>query len=223
MINIKWRKAFTLAEVIIVCSLFALIVIWIIAAINRAFIFMDNTRLSVRATNLSREWVEMMYNLRDSNRRKYSWEKDKNWLNLWTWTSNMAVWIYTINEAVNTNGDYYIYLSWLNVSHPDSFYSLEWFFSGNFSTLRNATKLNFTGTYSYYSWWTLATWWILKDLVEVDGLDFYRIVRIYWIDNKYSPCTTDCPKELRFCVKVFYEKQWQHASELCSIMTNFME
>jgi hypothetical protein len=31
------------------------------------------------------------------------------------------------------------------------------------------------------------------------------------------------PAEMRFCVKVFYRWNWEHSSELCSIMTNFME
>ena len=227
MINIKRKKGFTLAEVIIVCTLFSLMVIWIIVAISRAFIFLDNTRLSVRATNLAREWVEMMYNLRDTNWRKYSWERDKNWLNSWSWTVSMDIWVYSINEATNSSGDSHVYLSWLSVpsANIESFYSIDWFFTDAYSGQRENSKLNFTGTYSYYSWWVLATWWIIKDLVEVDGLEFYRIVRIYWIDNKlWTSCTTtNCPKELRFCVKVFYESQWQHASELCSIMTNFTE
>jgi hypothetical protein len=223
MINIKWKKAFTLAEVIIVCALFSLMVIWIMVAINRAFIFLDNTRLSVRATNLAREWVEMMYNLRDSNRRKYSWERDRNRLNAWL-VGSINPWIYTINETWNSNGDYFIYLSGLSVSDIETFYSVDWFFSDAFSGQRISSKLDFTGTYSYYSWWIILTWWSIKDLVQVDGLEFYRIARVFGIEDKPSPgCTNKCPQEMRFCVKVFYESQWQHASELCSIMTNFME
>ena len=63
------KRGFTLAEVLIVCSIFAVMVIWIIFAINRAFLFMNNTRISVRASNFAREWVEMVYNIRDSNWR----------------------------------------------------------------------------------------------------------------------------------------------------------
>ena len=62
--------------------------------------------------------------------------------------------------------------------------------------------------------------------------DFYRLVRVYGVycksgDNpnqlvNSSTCKDDSdPKEIRFCVKVFYKWNWEHTSELCSIMTNF--
>ena len=223
MFNIKREKAFTLAEVIIVCSLFSLMVIWIIVAINRAYIFLDNTRLAVRASNLARGWVEMVYNLRDTNWRKYSWERDGNRLNLWSWAGSMGVWVYTINEATNSSGNSFIYLENISVPDVETFYSIDWFFSDAYSWQREKSKLDFTGTYSYYTWWTIATWWIIKDLIEVDGLEFYRVARIFDIVNKNSCTSTDCPQEVRFCVRVFYESQWRHSIELCSIMTNFME
>ena len=43
---------------------------------------MNNTKVLVRATNFAREGVEMVYNLRDTNRRKYSGEKDKHRLDM---------------------------------------------------------------------------------------------------------------------------------------------
>ena len=68
---------FTLVEVILVCTVFAILVSWIIVAISKAFNFMDNTRLSVRATNFAREWVEMMYNIIAIR----SGEGEKTWKN----------------------------------------------------------------------------------------------------------------------------------------------
>jgi hypothetical protein len=227
----RWKMySFTLAEIIVVCSLFAIMVIWIIFAINRTFVFMDNTRLAVRASNLARGWVEMVYNLRDSNWRKYSSQRDQYRLNLWTWSDRIGAWIYTINEAKNSSGDSYIYLSWLVVSSVTWFYTIEWFFSDAFSWARESAKLDFTWTYLYYSWSanssisSLATW-NLADLLHVDWLEFYRIMRVYGVECKIPSCSKDSdPRELRFCVKVFYENvQWKHATELCSLMTNFME
>jgi len=229
MINLKCKKySFTLAEVIVVCSLFAVMVVWIIFAINRAFIFMDNTRLAVRASNLARWWVEMIYNLRDSNRRKYSWDKDKHWLDDWAeWT--LWEWIYSIKDDWETeNWDSYIYVEKLEDIDIDEFYTIEWFFSDDYTDQREASEIIFTGTYSYYSWWTLETGWNLSELLNVGGLTkFYRVLRVYGTVDKWSWWTSNKwpkPEELRFCVKVFYRNaQWQHASELCSIMTNFME
>ena len=112
---LSWKKnAFTLAETIIVCSIFAIMVIWIILWINRAFFFMNNTRVLVRATNFAREWVEMVYNIRDTNRRKYSWEKDKHRLDAWTGSKLLTWWIYIIREWITwANNDSYIYADYL--------------------------------------------------------------------------------------------------------------
>jgi hypothetical protein len=71
---------------------------------------------------------------------------------------------------------------------------------------------------------------------------FYRIVKIVGLYDKSrgnadeevsSICSkvsfpancddTSSPKELRFCVKVFYVGAQYGSSELCSMMTNFKE
>ena len=80
----------------------------------------------------------------------------------------------------------------------------------------------------------------LEELLKWNWTEFYRILRVYWIYCKNSQNTDDqscldtstnlrdtiikAPKEMRFCVKVFYDGiEWKHSTELCSIMTNFME
>ena len=215
------KYAFTLSEVIIICTIFAVMVVWLILAINRSFVFIDNTRLLVRASNLAREWVEMVYNLRDSNRRKYSWNKDAHRIDASWWTA-LTEWIYLIKEAKTSSGDSYIFLTGLTVSSITGFYEIDWFFSDTYSWSREESKIIFTGQYKYYSGGSIENGNI-EDLVKVNWLDFYRIVRVYWIYNKLQSCSSEnCPKEMRFCVKVFYRNsQGQHATELCSIMTNF--
>jgi len=241
----KKNSWFTLIEVILVCSVFAILVSWIILAINRAFVFMNNTRLSIRATNFAREWVEMMYNIRDTNRRKCSWEKDKAWLYLGTGVDESSCddlvghlfqkWIYILNEDVKPSNDKYIDARKIEVSseNEDDFYSSDWFFKNEYEGLRNQTKLTFTWTYKYLSWDNVETWEI-NDLLW-EWVNFYRIVRVYGIYKKNTEdgpmvladdteLTWWSPAEMRFCVKVFYESNWaKHESELCSIITNFME
>lgn len=232
------KKWFTLVEVIIVCVIFATIMVGIILAINRAYVFLNNTRMSVRATNLAREWVEMVYNFRDTNRRKYSWEKDKHWIclsstcyeKLWSIPSANQSTFFTIKEKLSSGGNY-VSISWVDpITDNDKFYSVDWFFSDTYSNIRKDFKIDFTWTYSYYSGGTIATWNV-KDLLEWPWIEFYRVLRVYGVYCKNSnnsndtSCSYDSdPKELRFCVKVFYTYNWwKHATELCSIMTNFME
>ena len=233
---------FTLVEVVIACSIFAIIVVWIILAINRSFAFMNNTKLSIRATNFAREWVELMYTIRDTNWRRQSWNRDSYWLNRGTLDANgklspgndIAKWIYVLKEWEikdhNTVLNKYIYVDKINLPVDDAvFYSDDGFWDAN-SSYRDQARLGFNWTYSYYEL-TGATperkemTGYINDLLVESGLEFYRIVRVYWI---YCKNTASCPnpsdpKEMRFCVKVFYRWNWKHSKELCSIMTNFME
>jgi hypothetical protein len=77
----------------------------------------------------------------------------------------------------------------------------------------------------------------LQDLMDKEAT-FYRIIRVFWLYQKdieeddgfiscSSPgsCDTSDPKELRFCVKVFYvsPNAVKGSSELCGILTNFLE
>lgn len=237
MVNFNQKnKWFTLVETIIVCTLFAFMVLWIILGINKAYAFINSTRLLVRATNFAREWVEMVYNIRDTNWRKYSWIKDEHRNDTWTWNQQFTWWIYVLKENIWENWKsstiYAEYLTW-----NTDFYEINWFFSGDNEYDRELSKITFTGNYYFYSWWTLATW-SLQELLKWNWTEFYRILRVYWIycknsintndqsclGNPSDPNTIKAPKEMRFCVKVFYDDiEWQHSTELCSIMTNFME
>lgn len=252
-IRIKW---FTLVEVLLVCSVFAIMVVWIILAVNRSYVFMNNIRLQVRATNFAREWVEMVFNIRDTNRRRKSWEKDKYRIsNGYSWHINnsnkkaldggiLMEWIYVLKEKTTGSWDTYFYASWLifwdnptNRLKIDNFYNdwNDWFWSstGTGESYRNAAKLTFSWTYYYpdpeFAGYTKTG--SIQDLLWSET-DFYRILRVYGVycknansSNNTSTCDKDSdPKELRFCVKVFYRNLWDpHSTELCSIMTNFEE
>ena len=209
---------------------------------------MNNTKVQIRATNLTREGMEMMFNIRDTNRRKCSWKTDQFWLYLGSGDtaaneemcdSNKIFqkWVYTIKEWVK-NWERVIYAEKLaNIDDDykiEKFYSLDgdWFFKddSDFNNARNKALVTFTWTYKYLSWGVSVTWSIAELLWE--WVEFYRVVRIYGIYNKISnnlitdvsELKNSTPKEMRFCVKTFYKMGvWDHSSELCSIMTNFME
>jgi len=236
---------FTLAEVVIACSIFAIVVVWIIFAINRSFMFMNNTKLSVRAANFAREWVEMVYNIRDTNWRKHSWQRDKFWLylgkgeiNQANWSTNFLFfpWVYVIKEW-EENGNSYLYAEKLGVQdvNVNEFYSDTGFWSDDYGTYRGNARIMFweNDKYYYYDENGETMSWKVQDALIGDGLEFYRVVRVFGVYQKNvtssdvvlteSRLTDWTPAEMRFCVKVFYASQWKHSSEICSIMTNFME
>lgn len=224
----KVKKSFTLLEVLIICGAFSIVIVSIIWAINRSYAFMGSTRMKVRAVNFAREWVEMMFNMRDTNWREKSWEKDAYWL--WTWSTKLGTGIYVLKEEKNGSGDTSIYAEGLSVldAQIENFYNGDVFWE---NPKKDKARLTFTWTYNYLTWKYVSTWWKfeqatwdVQDLLWSDG-EFYRIVRVYGVFDKLVDCTDSvgCPKEMRFCVKVFYRYQWEHETELCSIMTNFEE
>ena len=106
------------------CTVFAMLISGIVLAINRTYIFLNNIKIQIRATNLAREWMEMMFNIRDTNRRKCSWKKDDFWLYLGSGANTSShdfeaecnphwetfeKWIYAIKEWKNGSWDRFIY------------------------------------------------------------------------------------------------------------------
>ena len=249
MLKLK-KSGFTLVEVILACSMFAIVVSWIVLAINRSYTFMNNTKLAVRASNFAREWMEIMYNIRDTSWRENSWWRNN--LRSYIGTGDIRSdgtsqylftrWIYVLKEErINDGwiGNTHFYANHNN-SWDDSCYSDDWFWSDSCDALRNQAKIKFCVNgggnckdrkYSYYDEDGTKKEWNVQDVLIWDWLEFYSIVRVYGIfckNSSVSDDTTSCsnasdPKEMRFCVKVFYRWNWQHSSELCGIMTNFME
>ena len=241
----KKKNWFTLIELLLVCSVFALLVSGVIIAINRAFSFMNDTKIRVRAANFAREGVEMMFNMRDTNWRKHSWERDVDWL--CDGTENCAdklkEWLYTLKERTTDAGDTYFYAERLShlytTEEYDEFYgNSDW--DRKFRTVAwdlnddYWIKIQFNWDYNYMEYSDgnrVEQTGSIQDLLTSE-VDFYRIVRVFGIyckESSTSDNTNECPnpsdpKEMRFCVKVFYRyRDLNSSSELCSVMTNFME
>jgi hypothetical protein len=65
---------------VIALSLFAFVITGVIMATTRAYSYVQSNKMQVIAMNLAREGVEMIYNIRDTNWKRHSGEKDKYWL-----------------------------------------------------------------------------------------------------------------------------------------------
>lgn len=239
----KKKNWFTLIELLLVCSAFAILVSGVIIAINRAYSFMNDTKLRIKATNFAREWLEMMFNIRDTNWRKHSWSRDAYWLNVWTWSSNFMEWLYALKEWVTGSGDKYFYADRISdftfTEEYDKFYNDDDSFRRHIwdwgLTYGGLTRLQFEWDYNYMEYVDgerEPQVWRIQELL-FNETEFYRMVRVFGVyckeEDSPNATSTACPKEsspkeMRFCVKVFYTNgSARSSSELCSIMTNFME
>ena len=81
MTKLRQRKRwFTMVEVLVVLILTSTTFMWIISAVISTTNYLTATRQKVTALNLAKEWVEVMYNIRNSNRRRRANQRDSTWL-----------------------------------------------------------------------------------------------------------------------------------------------
>lgn len=66
----KKRAAFTFIEVIIAITVFAVGVLAVLRLITQNLVILDVTEARTTATFLAKEWIELVYNIRDSNKAK---------------------------------------------------------------------------------------------------------------------------------------------------------
>ena len=64
------KSAFTLIEVIIAITVFAVGVLAVLRLITQNLVTLDKTEARTTATFLAKEWIELTYNMRDSNKAK---------------------------------------------------------------------------------------------------------------------------------------------------------
>lgn len=67
----KFNGAFTIIELVIAILIFWTWLLVILLTLNKNIIFVKKIQLKTQATFLAKEWIELVYNLRDSNKIKY--------------------------------------------------------------------------------------------------------------------------------------------------------
>lgn len=78
------KRGFTLIEVLIVIFVFATGVMIVVQGVNKTTGYISEMTQRTIAMNLAKEGIEAMYNIRNTNWRKRSSEKDKCWLAMGT-------------------------------------------------------------------------------------------------------------------------------------------
>lgn len=77
------KKGFTLVEMLIVIFVLSTGIILIIKGMSESHRYLSETAQRTVALNLAKEGIEAVYNLRNSNWRKWSDKKNECWLSVW--------------------------------------------------------------------------------------------------------------------------------------------
>lgn len=216
------KKWFTLMEILIIIIIVSVGIVTVILALNGWNTYLQKSREKIIATNLAREWVEEIINIRNSNRRKNAGKKEETRLKtnpmsddttrFWSGIYVILVW--------NSDGQKYFYWSWVDFD-----FNPNWWLTNNnklfslcqYTGGREACPGNPPNSVEG------------KFFRRVRGLGLYEknSLNTWWtaiICTDWSDCNTTNAKEFRFCVVVDYIGQksiWK--TELCSVLTNFKE
>lgn len=200
------KKGFTLVEMLIVIFVISTGLILIIKGMSESHRYLSETAQRTVALNLAKEGIEAVYNLRNSNWRRWSDKKNECRIaNLALDQNNedcdkidrLQSWSqYLVSEN----------LTWLKLQGTDPLNSNDMY------------KVNITPTslWSYYRAITIGS---------LQGKEDWELLK--WCKNGGSTslwgkkCGDSTPKELRFCSKVLYTHPYKGEVQVCSIMTNF--
>ena len=213
------KKAFTMMEILIITVVIGVWLISIIAAVSKAKTSINNIKQSVIATQLAKEWIEMVYQIRNTNLLKH--KSYKNYCRL------------DVNPTESCDDS----------THPnrmtENSYILSW---QALSWISQALNIQDGITTWDKLFWLCLTWWQRTNCPRSNNKSkywsFFRTIEGKWlflknslltwgesIDcsnwNTQTYCNENTAKEFRFCSRVEYiwTKPWN--VEICGALTNF--
>jgi len=223
------KRWFTIWEVLIIIIVISVWLLWVIFALNKATNLVQKTREKTIAINLARQWMESIFQIRDSNWLRWAGKKEQCWLKKdplidegndgcendeRMWTGNY----YLINNEIS--GQIYFILSGENnelniydgVNNNDLNFSL-CESGGNWIACPGSQPIS-----KEWKYWREIRWiWLfLKDTVMAWWI---QIECENWSDQQI--CGNESAKEYRFCSKVEYFGSSTWEVQLCGLITNF--
>ena len=169
----KRKSWFTFIEVIVAITVFAIGVLAVLRLITQNLVTLDATQLRTNATFLAKEWIELVYNMRDSNIAK--------WL---PWNCLLIPNLLTGDRWMLENPEdacAWNFSSWsednkvLQISfNPDGYtYTLPVPAGMNFNELRSRNRLYYT---TWDVWWRQIFWYSSRPVEEKDPTFFSRYI-----------------------------------------------
>lgn len=230
----KWRilrkYGFTIREILIIIVIVSVGLLSVVVVLTNGMTYVQKTREKVIALNLAREWMEAVYQIRDTNRTRWAGVKDQCWLKLnplvdeWGDNCGNDLWISSgsyVLQRLTTGGQEYFALTgpWESI-YTDAILSTD------------ITKYSLCQKSGYWDscMWENSSTSEWKYFREIQWLGLYLkdslvpwwtgIVCTWWT----SPdCWTSSAKEFRFCSRVVYMGESTSEVKLCGVLTNFRD
>jgi len=227
------KTAFTMVELVIVSIMIATWLIWIVVSINAGIGFAERTKTNIIAVNMAREWIEWVYNIRDTNRQRWWIKKEQCWLKIDPltdeWPANSGCW----DDGWVGNDKNYVLLS--KDTSPNKYLYLR--YMGNTPlNINNRIDINDNLFAMCQNAWQ---WYNCNGVGSPDTKEwrFFRAIRWIWLYSKEDwnslncnnwggpdiECRDSSAKEYRFCSTVQYMAGWIWQVELCWVITNFLK
>lgn len=223
---------FTLWEILVVVVVISIGLLSIVSLLTYSLNFVQKSRQRVIAINLAREWIEAVYQIRDTNRQRRAGRKDQCWLKINPLVDENAVWCRDDTRMLSGS-----YLLTTNVVSGQQYFLL--------------TGYSLTTSLSLAS--GISTWALQYALCQSGGLwiacpgsgyvspewRYFREIRWYGLYAKdvsttwwssmsctsgaSNPCGSSSAKEFRFCSKVAYVWYGTWEVQLCGVITDFAQ
>lgn len=226
------KSGFTIREILVIIVVISVGLLSVVVVLTNGMKYVQKTRQRVVALNLAREWMEAVYQIRDTNRTRRAGVKDACRLkinplvddNTWSTTTCTDDFRFTtgsyVLQRLMTWGQEYFALTgpsaWITFSSPvdtDILYRYSLCQqSGYWDSCMWTLPSTSEGKYFREIEWL---WLYLKD-VPISW--WTEIACTWWL----SPgCWTGSAKEFRFCSRVVYIGDSTGEVKLCGVMTNF--
>lgn len=223
------RYWFTLFEVLFMVIIISVGILWILVALNNGFAFLQRSREKTIAINLAREWIEAVYQIRDSNRKRRGWKKENCRLKanplLTSPDCELDPWMtagyYTLIQATTGQQEYFFlsgsYATGVEFSGGADTWDFDFSLCENSDNTRSACPGSQAQSKEGLFFRQIHGIWLFqKDSPEIGG---HEIVCTDW--SSAALCGNASPKEFRFCSEVYYIGIGQWKVTLCGMLTNF--
>lgn len=225
----KRTKGFTIREILVIIVIISIGLLSVVIVLTNGMKYIQKTRQKVVALNLAREWMEAIYQMRDTNRTRRAGVKDMCRLKINPLVDEDPA-IRCADDQWMMSGTYVLQrlaLSWqeyfaltgifspLNIG--DGVHANDLLFSLCQTDGRRESCLGEESTTSEGKYFR-----------QIQGLGLYlkdttdkwwtEIVCSSWMN---IACANDRAKEFRFCSKVAYIGENTGQVELCGVITNF--